>query len=318
MTTQIYLAPPESKSWLNGYYLEKILREQAFYADDSCKDICFVVPELKGMPLDAIILLLVVCNQLSDKGFQVQIAFSSKECPILSYCALMSFFEHLESNIVVTPSPDSLDEDKTEHSNLFKIVALTGEQNCSELSETLTCKIINAIDGHSDITLSEKQLNTLKHRYRTIILEMINNVKEHSKTELDGYVAMQVYGGYNPRATLIICDSGLGLFNTLKNSTEPENHQYKTDNFSEIIRKIFDEGVTSKKHDDGGSGLQTSFKYAKNMNSDIVLRTDKNQFRLHKLAEQEHPVDALKINEDFMQIDGTFFCFDIPLLKQDC
>ncbi|WP_281948710.1 hypothetical protein [Vibrio parahaemolyticus] len=317
MIKRIDLIPPPER-WLSAYCFEKILLKQNFPTGYSKVDICFVIPEGVGFPLETIVRLLNVCNQLVDKGHKVQLEFANADCGLMGYCKYMRFFDNLDARIQVTPCPTTVECEDADHPAVVKMEVLNCKRDLTGLAERLAKSIRNGIELNPEIELSDIDKNKLERLHRTIITELINNVQEHSETQLNGFATMQVYGGKRPRASLVICDSGLGVFNTLKASEEPENAHYKHESCENIIKRIFDEGVTRKKHDDGGSGLQTCFNKALKMNSDITIRTDCNQFRLFKLADHNHPIDALKINDNFMDIKGTFLCFEIPLVNKVC
>lgn len=317
MTKRINLIPPPER-WLSAYCFEKILLEQDFSNGKSKADICFVIPASVSFPIETIVRLLNVCNQLVDKGHKVQLEFANNDCDLMEYCKYMRFFDNLDNRIQVTPCPTTVECDDADHPAVVKMEIINCKRDVKGLAERLAKSIRYGIERNLEIGFSDREKTKLESLHRTIITELINNVQEHSETKLNGFVAMQVYGGQRPRASLVICDSGLGLFNTLKASQEIENAHYKNESCESIIKRIFDEGVTRKKHDDGGSGLQTCFNKALKMNSDITIRTDCNQFRLFKLANYNHPIEALKINDNFMDIKGTFLCFEVPLINKVC
>lgn len=318
MTKRIILQPPPERTWLSAYSFEKILLEQNLSGVNAKSEICFVIPEEVGFTIETIVLLLHISNQLADKGHNIQLEFANCNCKLMGYCKYMRFFDNLDSRIHVTPCPSTVDCEDADHPAVVKMEVLNCKRDLTGLAKQLAKSIINGIELYPSIEISDREKNKLEHLHRTIITELINNVQEHSETKLNGFATMQVYGGQRPRASLVICDSGLGVFNTLRASEEPENAHYKHESFKEIIKRIFDEGVTRKKHDDGGTGLRTCFRKALRMNSDITIRTDCNQFRLFKLNEHDHPIEALKINDNFMDIKGTFLCFEIPLLNKVC
>jgi hypothetical protein len=50
----------------------------------------------------------------------------------------------------------------------------------------------------------------------TVISELFGNVRDHSKSEILGFAALQLYKGKRPHIQTVVSDSGRGIIGTLR------------------------------------------------------------------------------------------------------
>lgn len=300
--------------WVSSYDFEVLLSEYQDKIFKGRKSITFSIPAKACLPLETIVRLLNLSNQFSSLGFKVKLRFLGKESNVMSYCDRMGFFDLLSEKVIVDPEPPEESRRslfQNNNSSLVELEVVNAKTLNKQLPQKLADTIINHLNDFED--LDKKKLTNI---YRTIFSELTNNIYEHSKTELDGYVAMQLYKkGPRPRAELIICDSGLGLLNTIKPSLQNHNRKYRNYSDTELVAEMLTVGISSKDPEiGGGNGLETCFRHASKMNSDLTIRLYDQQFRLFKVKEHENLIDALVPKENLLPVKGTFICFEIPLI----
>jgi hypothetical protein len=301
-------------NWISSYDFEILLSENKDKIFKGRKSITFSIPAKACLPLQTIVRLLNVSNQYSALGFKVKLKFLGKESNAMSYCDRMGVFGLLQENVLVEPEPPERSRRSIFQNNNGSLVELE-IVNAKTLNKKLPQKLADTIINHlGDIDgVNKKRLANI---YRTIFSELTNNIYEHSKTKLDGYVAMQLYKkGLRPRAELIICDSGLGLLETIKPSLKMHNKKYKDYLDAELVAEMLTVGISSKDPAvGGGNGIETCFRHASKMNSDLTIRLNEQQYRLFKVSEHDNLIDALVPSLNLLPLKGTFICFEIPLI----
>jgi len=299
--------------WISGYEFECLLKEYRNKILSGKKALTFNIPAKTRLPLETIVRLLNVSNQFSHRGYKTKLKFHGKDNNAMSYCDRMGLFEHLANEVIIDPKPPECSRSSM-YNNRNNGLSELEIVNSVTLNKELPKKLSDIIISHlKDVELSERK--KLGNIYRTIFSELTTNIVEHSKTKLDGFVAMQLYkNGRNPRAELIICDSGLGLLETLRPSLKKHNKKYESYSDDNLIVEMLTNGISSKDPiEGGGNGLETCFRHAKKMNSDLSIRLHDSQYRLFKVSEQESLINALRSTHDMLPIEGTFICFEIPL-----
>lgn len=308
-------AEDPKKTWISGHTFEQILVKNKNKIQVYSEVLTFKIPEKNSLSLDTIIRLLNLLNQLATKGKKVNLHFLGNENISRGYLLRMKFFELIARSITVSPLIISKpNRSKLSNSSLIEIELIKSKsQESHHLPGRLTDVIVNNIEKQS-ASLSEKDKSKLTVIFKTIFMELINNIHEHSHSSVDGVVALQVYGGPRPRAEVIICDSGLGMLNTIRPSLKTHNAKFEHLTDSQLVKKMLSEGLSSKDPSEyAGNGLCACFIQASKIKSDITIRLDHSFHRLHKVHEYENPFDSLQSMDNLQRLDGTFICFEIPL-----
>lgn len=315
MSATIKLKSRKPKNnWVSSYDFEILLSENKDKIFKGRKSITFSIPAKASLPLQTIVRLLHVSNQFSSLGFKIKLKFLGKENSAMSYCDRMGVFGLLLEEVIVEPKPPKTSRRSIFQNNngsLVELEVVNSQTLNKQLPQKLADIIINNIDDIDGI--NKKKLTNI---YRTIFSELTNNIYEHSETKLDGYVAMQLYKkGLKPRAELIICDSGLGLLETIRPSLKLHNKKYKNYSDTELVAEMLTVGISSKDPSvGGGNGIETCFRHASKMNSDLTIRLSNLQYRLFKVSEHDNLIDALVPTTNMLPLNGTFICFEIPLI----
>lgn len=304
-----------NNGWVNGYAFEVLLQDKVSFISKPKQKLTFEVLEQTKLPLDTIVRLLQLLNQLQSKGHRITLNFKGRSESI-GYLNRVGFFDFLHQDVKVKPArpEESGRQAHMGNSNaLMELEAVNTTLNNNELPERISNIIATHLEGHKP-----EDKKRLQQICRLMFSELITNIHEHSKTNLDGFAALQLYGGDSPRAEVIVCDSGVGLMESLRPSLKMHNKKFAEFSDKEIIAAILSEGgISSKPLNEGaGNGLETCFRLAKKMNSDVSIRLKNDQFRLIRVEEADDLVNAFKHKEELFPLDGTFICFAVPLVKQ--
>lgn len=300
-------------NWVSSREFELLLSENINNIFKGRKSLKFSIPAKSCLPLETIVRLLNVSNQFSSLGFKVKLVFHGKESDVMGYCDRIGFFDVLQKDVIVEPMPSKESKKALYHNQNTSLVELE-VVNSQTLNKQLPKRLAETIVNHLD-DIDGINKNKLNNIYRTIFSELTNNIYEHSKTKLDGFVAMQLYKkGARPRAELIICDSGLGLLETIRPSLNSHNIKYKDYSDTELVLEMLTTGISSKNPViGGGNGIETCFRHARKMNSDLTIRLNVQQYRLFKVSDHPLLADSLLHTDSMLPLSGTFICFEIPL-----
>lgn len=312
MAATIQFKPKKPKGWVSGYEFEQILKEAKLKLYKNKKALTIVIQSKANAPLNTLIRLLNVANQLSDEGVKVTLNFSGKTNNLLGYCHAIGFLECLSEDISLkTDKPfDKNANIKSTGSSYVSIHKISGLAHDKSLPKKLADKITSAIPNVSD-----KNRRELNIQFFSLFSELTRNVCEHSETTLDGFAALQVYGGRNTRAEIVVCDSGIGLLESLKPSFKAHNQRYEGLTDLQLIQKMLTHGISSKEGDLGGNGLCTCFNHARATNSDMHIRLSDTYYHLHKVAEHSNLESALRVSSELLKLTGTLISFVVPLSK---
>jgi hypothetical protein len=108
------------------------------------------------------------------------------------------------------------------------------------------------------------------HAAFTIFGELINNVRDHSQTPLDGFAALQAYPGGN-KVLVVVSDSGIGLLNTLKPKLRTQFARDLSE--VELIRRLFHDELEWD-HRRNGQGLPACASQALKHKGNVDIRLE--------------------------------------------
>jgi hypothetical protein len=309
MAATIQFKPKKKNSWVTGYQLEQLLTEVKDRIYTNKKALTIVIQSRANAPINTLIRLINVANQLDEKGVKVTLDFSGKTNKLLGYCETMGFFDCLAGGVKLK-SPNGINKVsrvKKSGNSYISINKISGSVHDKSLPKNLAKKITDKIPS-----ITEEQRSELYIQFFSLFSELTRNVCEHSQTELNGLAALQIYKN---RAEIVVCDSGIGLLESLKPSLTSHNEEYSSYSDVELILEMLTKGISSKEGDQGGNGLCTCFHHAKLTNSDMHIRLTDTYYHFFKVAEKPNLVDSLKISDDLLELTGTFISFAVPFNK---
>ncbi|MBE0365350.1 hypothetical protein PULV_a2129 [Pseudoalteromonas ulvae UL12] len=309
MAATIQFKTEKKSGWVSGYDLEKLLVEVKDKIFTNKKALTIVIQARANAPINTLIRLINVANQLDHKGVKVTLDFSGKTNKLLGYCETMGFFECLSDGVKLK-SPNGINKVsriKKSGNSYISINKISGSVHDKSLPKKLAAKITDKIPN-----ITEEQRSELYIQFFSLFSELTRNVCEHSQTELNGLAALQIYKN---RAEIVVCDSGIGLLESLKPSLASHNAAYTGYSDVELILEMLTKGISSKEGDQGGNGLCTCFHHAKLTNSDMHIRLSETYYHFFKVADKPNLIDSLMISEQLLELTGTFISFAVPFNK---
>ena len=297
---------PFPPGWVDGLLFEQTILQFANPHRTNNSAVRFHFPTGCKIMVDAGVRLLCFANQLRNVGKTVVLDFEEGEPGTLGYLDRMGFLDLLHSDIFVLPHRPVISG-----ANLYR----GGSQNLMEFA--------NISPGHRDRGLpnrltevlseavkhrSDKQ--ALGHAAYTVFGELIDNIYEHSATELEGYAVLQVYqqGG---RAKVAVSDSGKGIIETLRPSLDAEYRDRAMLSDPELVVEAFRTGL-SRHGNVRGCGLKTSADQAIRFRADLDVRLPSCFVRLIPSADGYQSHKAY-LYENLPLIWGTHISFDFDL-----
>jgi anti-sigma regulatory factor (Ser/Thr protein kinase) len=304
-TDQIQFPP----CWVDGLLFEQTVAQ---FANPHCTDKSAVrlhFPTRCKIMIDAGVRLLSLANQLRHTGKTIVLDFEEGESGTLGYLDRMGFFDLLHSDIFVRPHRpfvSGADLYRGSNQNLVEFACISPNQRDRELPNRLTEALSEAVKYRSD-------RHALEHAAYTVLAELIDNIYEHSATELDGYAVLQVYqqGG---RVKVAVSDSGKGLIGTLRPSLNMDYRDRANLSDTELVVEAFRSGL-SRHGDVRGCGLKTSADQAIRFRADLDVRLPGCFVRLVPSVDGYKPHKAL-IYDNLPIIWGTHISFDFYLDKE--
>ncbi len=256
--------------------------------------------------IDAGVRLLSFANQLRHVGKTVALDFEEGESGTLGYLDRMGFFDLLNSEVLVLPHRpvvSGADLYRGGSQNLMEFASINPDHRDQELPNRLTEVLLEAVKHRSD-------RHALEHAAYTFFGELIDNIYEHSATELEGYAVLQVYqqGG---RVKVAVSDSGKGIIETLRPSLNAEYRDRAKLSDTELVVEAFRTGL-SRHGDVRGCGLKTSADHAIRFRADLDVRVPGCFVRLIPSVDGYQPHKAF-IYEKLPLIWGTHISFDFYL-----
>jgi len=106
----------------------------------------------------------------------------------------------------------------------------------------------------------------MKYETRTHINELMTNSFDHSKTKFGFYVCAQWYPGKR-NLRISFADGGIGIFRSLKDSGKFP----KVKNDTEAVRLAVKRGITTRKKQLGGLGLDYIKRYVRNNEGTLTI-----------------------------------------------
>ncbi|ENU92749.1 hypothetical protein F971_01736 [Acinetobacter vivianii] len=247
-----------SSSWLSSLHIEKVLKEYPNLLTTK-SDIEFHFPN-KPLLLDCILKILSLTNQLSLTGSKVALFFAENS-GVFSYLDRCGFFDQVQPNVLIFPHRPSESSAKKYNSNSEKLVEIFPIKEIYEGSELPRLK--SCISGE----LSENENKVILGKLSHLITELITNIRDHGKSDLDGYVALQTYHVAESKKIVVsVSDSGPGLLSTLRNeASKLEKNKKIFEEFGfndsstdiDLLTYILNNGGISRIEMDGrGMGLE--------------------------------------------------------------
>ncbi len=237
-------------NWVNASRFEVALRDShGPHAQDS-HDIVFEIPADCKIMIDGAVRLLSLANQLASTTRRTRLRFEEGEAGTMGYLNRMGFFDCLDPRVDVEPERPFISGAalyRGENRMLVEIARINKEVRDDGLPTRLSDVVKAACASRADV-------EELGGAVWTIFAELIQNIFDHSDTQLDGYAALQVYQGGN-KVSLAVSDSGRGIMDTLRPVLRSAFPKLADLTDTEVLVEVFRQGV-SRHGADRGCGLK--------------------------------------------------------------
>ena len=292
----------DQDQWMDCNAFEKSLVSAGSPLDLECSSVVFVVPEKCNILLDAAARFLALCNQLALAGKKVTIDFNDCKST-LGYFDRIGFIDHLNERVELLPQRPPVSRAAIYKGNSQTVVEFGGvdpNKEDKELINQLTNCFVQQSDSKYEAAAS------------TVFGELIGNISEHSKSPLQGFAALQKYGGRRNHIQTVVSDSGLGIAATLKPSLEthyPTLHKmHNGDDFDlKIVTAVLTKGEISRFGSGRGLGFKSSREQTIKFDARLSVRQSSFAISIEYINGQLHDIEQ---QIDLPTIHGTHLCFD--------
>ncbi len=221
---------------------------------------------------------------------------------MMGYLDRIGFFNNLSQRIKVLPNRPLFSKAEFyegTNPNLVEIARIHHKSRDKSLLTKLTDALMIACG-------TRKDAEELKGAAWTIFAELIDNVFSHSKTELDGYAALQIYRE-GKMLQVAVSDSGLGIMQTLRPALKNEAPKLVRLSDVDLLVEIFRLGI-SRHGMDRGCGLKYSAAKAIKYNAELDVRLPNDRVLLIPGYKGYKPNTAHCYSE-LPLLWGTHLCF---------
>ena len=308
-----------SSNWLKASNIEHTLKKHPDLLHSS-RNVIFDFSN-KSLFLDCILKILSITNQLVNAGSKVTLKFD-KDSESIGYLSRCGFFDKIHANVKVLPSRPEISLAKLHNANsesLFEIISINEDYDESYLERL--AELIEA-------KLSDEDKDFLLNKLNTCLGEIVGNIRDHGLSDIDGYIALQIYS--SGKIVIAISDSGAGLITTLRNEALIHYHSIPElivlkdptlENDINLLRYVFNKGRVSRTGlDKRGLGLSRTNNVLKKISNSKVtdinleIRQQTNEINFPFSINGIEPLGC-KAKQDLMFIEGTHFVLTIQLDK---
>jgi hypothetical protein len=258
--------------------------------------------------IDVVIRLLSFCNQIIATTRRLRLEFAGGEAGIMGYLNRMGFFDHLSRETEVLPNRPSYSGALIHRGGNRGLVEIARFSRSSGADSNLVPQLAQAIKrgcaSRNDVTeIADASFN--------IFSELVGNVFEHSRTELDAYAALQTYEAGN-QVMVAVSDSGVGLMDTLRPALKAKNDPLCRLGDVDLLVEIFRKGISSLDDDRRGLGLMSSARHAMRFKADLDVRLLRHRVLLKPANDEYRPSTAYS-QDNLPLLWGTHIAFSLKL-----
>ncbi|WP_316347324.1 hypothetical protein [Desulfuromonas acetoxidans] len=268
----------------------------------------FILPQGCNLLLESISRFLALLNQLDDEGIDVTVDLA--ECSSTrSFLGRAGFFDLLSDEVKILPERPKSSAAKIYKGNSDSLVEIgticPNSKNKGLIVALRSNFVVNSDESFETVAL-------------TVFSEFINNVSDHSNSQLDGFAALQVYSPQRRRKHIqtVISDSGVGVVSTLRTTLKqhyPDLYNRFPDNDVDadigLALEVFSKGNITRYGRESGRGLgfKSTREQASKFDADLSIRMDTFNIKLvYRGGKMEEPL----ISKGLTKIKGTHICFD--------
>jgi hypothetical protein len=293
-------------NWVNASQFERALRDSCGPHASGTFETTFEFPTGCKIMIEAAVRLLSLVNQLALTMRRVHLNFEDGTDGTMGYLNRMGFFDHLVDSVEVLPSRPAYSGAKFHQGGnaaLVEIARINKDSRDADLPKRLTDALMWSCGLRSDA-------GELRGAAWTIFAELIDNIFSHSRTELDGYAALQVYSRGN-RLLVAVSDSGLGIMKTLRPALGMEFPKLAGLSDTDLLVEVFRQGL-SRHGPDRGCGLKGSAAKAIKFEATLDVRLPEQRVLLTPSRGSYAP-NIAECSEGLPLVWGTHIAFGFRL-----
>lgn len=292
--------------WINTTQFEQALSQASTSSFSLSAGVTFHFPASCKLMVSAAVRLLSLANQLTSEGVPVTMAFEDEQNGVMGYLSRANFFTLLSKQVRILPTrPDPAYARRYHGYNKglveFEAISNTDSEQNQDIPTRLADSLKIAMEMRDDH-------EAFSNAAFTIFGELINNIYDHSQTQLDGFAALQVY----PRGDevqVVVSDSGIGLLETLRPKLLTETDKTLSD--AELIRCLF-ENELQWDHKGNGQGLRECARKALRYNGSVDIRQTTCSVQLRPFHGSYERVNTV-YQSNLVGMKGTHVCFSFNL-----
>jgi hypothetical protein len=292
--------------WVDASRFERALLNSCGPHASGTFEVSFHFPVGCKIMVDTGVRLLSLVNQLASTTRRVRLDFQEGEAGTMGYLNRMGFFDYLAGVVEVLPSRpaySAAEMHRGSNAALVEIARINKDARDEELPTRLTDALMQSCRTRPDAA-------ELKGAAWLIFAELIDNIFSHSRTELDGYAALQVYSKGN-RLLVAVSDSGLGIMGTLRPSLSTEFPKLAGLSDTDLLVEVFRQGL-SRHGPDRGCGLKGSAAKAIKFEATLDVRLPKQRVLLTP-ARGAYEANTADCYEGLPLVWGTHIAFGFRL-----
>lgn len=296
------------EKWVDGRSLDAAMGSGAGPHLTMESSIIVNIPEASAIWVDTGIRLLSLSNQLHEVGKRVTLEFGREDSASFGYLNRIGFFDELHKQIIVKPHRPSVSAAARFHGGnsglveIHRLVPDKPDRNVPRLLKEAVARAIKARHRQQDVSQSAFSLFS----------ELLGNVEEHGRSNLNGYAVLQVYKNGNG-VRIAVSDSGKGLLEKLQESVLKDYPQFKHWNPRDLIMyALLNGGISSRGKCRGGAGLKLCADHARTLRANLEIRTPNHCLWVRGKSGGWNSNKALT-TENLPLIWGTHISFDIRL-----
>jgi hypothetical protein len=299
-----------TNSWIDSAEFEDTLARCGSPLDDDCTSVFFIIPDGCSFLLEAVARLMALSNQLVLKQKLVVLDFGSSH-QTYHYLNRIGFFDYLAPEVTILPKRPATSKATTHRGNADTVFELS-KIDPIKPDKSIPEQLRNVFVTHAGESYAQPAF--------TVLAELFDNVRDHSKSKIPGLAAVQFYKSTrHPHIQTVISDSGIGIIGTLKPLL---NEKYKplakkiaglgAEGDAYLIKEIFEKGEITQFEKGRGLGLKASANVAAKFNAKISIRQENLEVILFY---KNGVLDNFCNKLDLPKIYGTHICFDFIIDK---
>jgi hypothetical protein len=251
--------------------------------------------------VDGALQILTLANYLVKCGKVVRLEFDGLFSDGKSYLERLGFFDKLDPSIGVSPFGVQGTSLATvyggQSNNLVEIHSIEPTDVECEKFFSIPIRVAECVESAFEGLPIQASVKTA---CMTLVSELGQNIILHSKTRIDGFIALQKF---QTNLKIAVSDCGSGILDTIKPVLKEQRLKDLAD--SELLLEMFNRGKISRTGD-GGSGLYTSAQQSLKFKAEMWLRLPTCQVYLRP-EKKGYGVASFKENAAYLP--GTHFSF---------